>query len=315
VVAVAACLAAGAVVGVVLLQTRHAQTGTAGVGKPRQGAPPLFLDLGVRIDPQAQALRRAQQLYASGKRAEAATIFSRYDSLEARLGQAFAGWPAGGLDRVKQLVASHPHSAEAELALALAYLWAGRNADGAKALQAVRSAHPDTQSAVYAGDLLYPGPPGVPGFVPTFSPPRRIEQLPPPQRLAALARAARAPDAHAKLLYGVALQYLGRNVSAERQFAAAARLAPHDPEARVAAVLGTFDRAHPERLFPRLGPLVRTFPKAATVRFHLGYALLWIKAYGQARKELLLAVRLGPGTVLAQEAETLISTLGGPGTK
>ena len=34
-------------------------------------APPLVLDLGVRSDPEAQALRRAARLYDSGKRAQA----------------------------------------------------------------------------------------------------------------------------------------------------------------------------------------------------------------------------------------------------
>ena len=79
-----------------------------------------------------------------------------------------------------------------------------------------------------------------------------------------------------KLLYGVALQRLGHQVSAERAFAEAARLAPDDAEAQVAAAVGRFDKTHPERAFSRLGPLSKRFPHAATVRFHLGLLLLWL---------------------------------------
>ena len=60
--------------------------------------------------------------------------------------------------------------------------------------------------------------------------------------------------AHAKILYGIALQQLGHPLSAERQFAAAARLAPNDPDARAAAAVGLFDKDNPSRAFGRLGP-------------------------------------------------------------
>ncbi len=82
----------------------------------------------------------------------------------------------------------------------------------------------------------------------------------PARQLAALRRAAARGDAHAKILYGTALQQLGRPLSAERQFAAAARLAPNDPEARVAAAVGLFDKDDPARAFGRLGPLVARLP-------------------------------------------------------
>jgi len=254
-------------------------------------------------------------LYAAGRVARARRIFDRYGSLEAKLGSAFSRWPDGSLDAVKALVAAHPRSAQAQLELGIAYLWAGRTADGAAALRAVRADHPDTQSAVDAADLLFGGPPGVPPFVPTFAPPPAVDRLPTPERLVALARAAARPDAHAKLLYGAALQALGRTVSAERQFAAAARLAPRDPEARVAAILGTFDKAHPQRVFPRLGPLVPRFPHAPTVRFHLGLALIWINQFAQARRELRLAAGEAPRSPLARQAEVLLQRLGRTGTK
>ena len=62
--------------------------------QPRKGFPPLELSLGVRDDAEARELRRAVELYEAGRRHEAARIFARYDSLEAKLGAAFAAWPA-----------------------------------------------------------------------------------------------------------------------------------------------------------------------------------------------------------------------------
>ena len=51
----------------------------------------MTFELGVRVDPQAVALRRAERLYAAGKRVEARRGRSRgIDSVEARVGQAFA---------------------------------------------------------------------------------------------------------------------------------------------------------------------------------------------------------------------------------
>ena len=95
VVVVAACAAAGAAVGITLLQTRGEQRGEVGVTKPRKGFPPLLLDLGLRDDPQAAALRRANALYDRGKQAAASRIFDRYGSLDARIGAAFSRWPDG----------------------------------------------------------------------------------------------------------------------------------------------------------------------------------------------------------------------------
>src|SRR4051794_34187222 len=94
VVALASAAAVAATVGVTLLQTRGETTTAPGaVTKPRAGAPPLWLDFGVRADAEARALSRAQTLYAKGRRTQAAAIFTRYHSLDAELGAAFARWP------------------------------------------------------------------------------------------------------------------------------------------------------------------------------------------------------------------------------
>ena len=317
VVVVAACAAAGAAVGITLLQTRGEQRGEVGVTKPRKGFPPLLLDLGLRDDPQAAALRRANALYDRGKQAAASRIFDRYGSLDARIGAAFSRWPDGSLERLKQLVVSAPKSSTVELHLGLAYYWSGRTGDAVTAWRIAESAQPDTPAAVHASDLLHPSLPipGLPPFTPSFGPPAGLARLPAAEELAALARAARRPDPRAKLLYGVALQRLGRRVSAERQFEAAARLAPNDPEARVAAAVGRFTKAHPERAFSRLGPLVRVFPHAATVRFHLGVLLLWLGDVKKARQELRLARSEAPGSPLGKEAKSFLARLASIGTK
>src|SRR5439155_26151353 len=95
-----------------------------------------------------------------------------------------------------------------------------------------------------ADDFLHHhSPPALPTLVPSFEAPLAIRSLSPRGQVAALAAAARtdgADGADAKLLYGVALQRLGRPRSAEKQFAAAAREAPNDPQARTAAAVGLF---------------------------------------------------------------------------
>lgn len=317
IVALAASLAAGTVVGVTLLQTRGEKRGTPGITNPRKGTPPLLLDLGLRTDAEAVALRRAIRLYDAGKRPQAERIFSRYRSLDARIGAAFSTWPKGSLDRVQELVAAQPANSTAQLHLGLAYYWAGRTADAVAAWQTAETAQPDSPAAVHAADLLHPSlpVPGLPPFTPSFGPPAAVARLSAPQELAALARAARRPDARAKILYGVALQRLSHRVSAERQFAAAARLAPRDAEAQVAAAVGRFTKDRPEAAFSRLGPLVKTFPKAATVRFHLGLLLLWLGDVPKARSELRQAAAEAPGSPLGREAKSFLARLGRIGTK
>src|SRR4051794_18454876 len=318
VVALAAAVVAATIVGVTLLQTRGESTTAAGaVGKPKAGAPPLMLEFGTRADAEARALSRATSLYGKGRRAAAREIFARYSSLDARLGEAFAAWPRGSLDEVKRLVAGHPHSSLAVLHLGLAYYWSGRNADAVAAWRRAEALQPDTPFAVDAESLLYAGRtlPGRPPFVTPYEAPTALRGLPAGEELAALARAARRPSARAKILYGVALQRLGRSVSAEQQFAAAAALAPRDAVAQSAAAVGLFTKAHPERAFGRLGPLTATFPRAAVVRFHLGLLLLWRLERRKGARQLRLAVTDNPHSPYAREARAFLARLASNGTK
>ena len=75
--------------------------------------------------------------------------------------------------------------------------------------------------------------------------------------------------------YGIALQRLGRPVSARRAFAEALRLDPDGVEPLVADAVGRYTKSNPSAAFSRLGPLTRRFPHSASVRFHLGVLLLW----------------------------------------
>jgi len=318
IVALAALIAAAAVVGTTLLQTRGERTTVPGaVTTPRDGQPPLELDFGLGTGAETRALTRAQALYNAGHVAQAAAIFARYHSLEAQLGSAFAAWNRNGLARVESLAAAHPASSVALLHLGIADYWAGRNADAVAEWEKTAKVGADSPYGVKAEDLLHPTLklPGLPYLVLDFGVPPAIAKLPAAQELAALAHAAAKPDARAKLLYGSALWGLERPVSAERQFEAAARLAPHDPVARTAAAVGAFTKANPVQAFSRLGPLTGVFPRAAVVRFHLGLLLLWSGERKKAVAQLRLAASDAPHSPYAKDATRLLSRLPGTGSK
>jgi tetratricopeptide (TPR) repeat protein len=315
----AAALAVAAIVGATLLQSRGngTSTGSPAVTKARAGVPPLLLDLGLRDDAEARALRRAATLYRTGERTQAGRIFARYHSLPAQIGAAFAAWPDGGLDTLKHLVASHPRSALAELHLGLAYYQSGRNADAVQAWGQAVKVEPNSSAAVSASDLLHPSfpVPGLPYIVTTVEPPAAIASLSGAEELGALRRAAARPDANAKLLYGIALWNLRLPVSAEHEFRAAAALAPDDPMTLTAAAVGSFSKARPVVAFSQLGPLTGRFPRAGVVRFHLGVLLLWAGEVPKARKQLQLAVTVDPGSPYALQAKRLLVALASNGTK
>jgi tetratricopeptide (TPR) repeat protein len=309
-VAVLAAAAAGVTVAATVLIWGGDSHAARQVGL-RPGAPPFLLDeLGLRNDPEAQRLRRAEQLYGRGDRAGAARLLAGDQSLGAKIGAALARWPRGTITELDGLARAHPRSAFVRLHLGLALAWARRDTDARQAWRAAGRVGPDSPSAVRAESLLHPElAPGLPVFVPSFNPASSFPDSPQAQ-LAALARAARRPSWRDKILYGAALQRLERPVSAERQYAAAARLAPNEPEARAAAAVGLFDKERPALAFSRLGPLAKTFPRAQTVRFHLGLLLLWIGQVQTAKQELRLARAEGPKTLLGSQANALLSRLG-----
>ena len=310
IVAALAALAAVVVAGAAVLSAdeRDSEAETAAQPQPRKGFPPLALSLGVRDDAEARELRRAVVLYETDRRKEAARKFGRYDSLEAKLGAAFAAWPASQ-DRIEQLGALYPRSALVQLHVGLARFWAGTGG-ALSAWREARDVEPDTPYAVRADDLIHPElAPGLPLFVPSF--PYSIEGGTPASQLESLRGES---SLSGRLLYGVALQRLGRPISARRAFADALQLAPDDVDALVADAVGRYEKSDPAAAFSRLGPLTRRFPQAATVRFHLGVLLLWQGDVQEAKRQLRLARASEPGSRIAREAGRYLAELAKVGT-
>lgn len=277
--------------------------------EPRPGRPPLSFALGFRDDVEARDLIRAAALYQRGDTSAAAALFAKHDSLEAKVGSAFASWPDGTLDRLEQLAKLYPEQALVQLHLGLARLWANRG-DPVAAWRAALEAEPDTPYAILAGNVLHPNlPRGLPAFIPSFTASREVTRLAPARQLDALRERAEGGGVQELLLYGVGLQRVGQPVSAAQVFEQAARRAPGDAEAQVAAAVGQFDKDSPERAFGRLGPLTRTFPNEPTVRFHLGVLLLWTGRIDTSERQFRLAARTRPGSPLAREAVRYLETI------
>jgi Flp pilus assembly protein TadD len=201
--------------------------------------------------------------------------------------EALKAWPAGTARRLRILAARYPRSALVRLELGLALALTGQQADAKTAWQDAKKVQPDSPSAVRADDLAHPNaPPGLPPFVPSFSQPTSAAQT--------------------HLLRGAAFQQALRPISAEREFRSAAAAAPNDPEALTAEAVGLYDKDRPAAAFSRLGPLSKRFPKAQTVRFHLGLLLIYFGDLSSARRELALARAEGPTTPLGKRAQTLL---------
>jgi tetratricopeptide (TPR) repeat protein len=315
-VGLVALAAAGVVIGVSL------SGGEPSVGEThvRRGPPPLQLSILLRNDAEARDLRAAERAYDGGDEAGAhrqfETLLARDpDSVEAAVGAAISAWPTGTVARLRRLLASHPNSALVRLHLGLA-LYAGGDDPGATAQwREAERREPDTPSALQADDLLHPEmAPGHPYFYPPFSPPPALAPLSPERQLAALRRAALRGGVQANLMYGVALQRVGKQVSARSAFARALSLDPTDLDAQVADAVGRFDKGDPSASFSRLGPLARAHPRAAVVRFHLGLLLLWIRDVKDALIQLERAHDADPGGTYGKEARALISRLETVGT-
>jgi predicted Zn-dependent protease len=314
VVGLAALAAAAAVIGVTLLQTRGEHTTVPGaVIQPRSGHPPLFFVFGVRNDREARELTRGAELLNAKHVAAARAIFQRYHSLQAQIGLAFANWPGDGLATLQTLAARNPRSPAAEYHLGWAYYWSGQVADAAAAWRRVDTRFPDSPESVEAENELYSS--DQPGL-PDLDLPVRIPSAPTRAAQLHLLRAAAAkPNVGAKLRYGEFLWRSWRRVSAERQFAAAARLDPHNPYARTAAAVALFTKRAPVRAFSRLGPLTAVFPHAPVVRFELGLLLISTAQPAKGLKQLRLAAAQAPHSSYAQTVRALLSRLGNGGTK
>jgi tetratricopeptide (TPR) repeat protein len=320
-VAVVAAGAAGVTVAGALLQGRDTGgevDGRTATGAAEQPEPPT-LELAIldRDDREARALRRAERLYETGKADEARRAFEAVladdpASVEAEIGAAIAAWPDGTLERLRALVDREPGSGVARLNLGLALLAAGDVESAQRAWREAERRDPNSAAALRAEDLLNPEmPPGRPRFVFGGRVPPGLARLAPERRLARLERRARSGGARDWLLYGVALESVGRRVSARAAYDRAVALAPRAVEARVAAAVSRFDKDRPGVAFSRLGPLAREHERAAVVRFHLGLLLLWLPNVEEARRQLGLAEALDPEGFYGREAARLLARLRG----
>jgi tetratricopeptide (TPR) repeat protein len=313
IVGASALVAAAVVVGVAL--------NGRGDGSPERKPPVLELSVLVGDDSESQALRAAERAYDGGRVEAARAQFEailRSDpaSVEAAVGAAIASWPDRTLDDLRRLAGVHPGSALVHLHLGLALYAAGEQAEATAEWRRAAQVEPDSPSAVRAGDLLHPEmAPGLPSFFTDLKPPKDLATLTARKQLDELDRNAKdGGGADEWLLYGAALQRVGRPVSAREAFDRALELAPERLDAQVAAAVGRFDKANPSAAFSRLGPLARDHPDAAVVRFHLGVLLLWIKDVEDARIQLERAAATLPESLYRREAKSLLSRLEGIGT-
>jgi tetratricopeptide (TPR) repeat protein len=314
-VSLAVAAAATAAAGVTIAATALTRTELPSDAVPtvRSGVPPLVLDLGLRTDREARALRRAVALYERNRRPRATRIFERYRSVEARTGAALSAWP-DGYEELQEVGRDHPDSGAAQLAVGLGEFWHGQTVDAERSWRRAAAAEPDSMYAVRADDFLHPDlpVPGLPAFVPSFASPAPLARLTPPEQYAFLRRRAERGGVRDALLFGAALQRLGRPLSARREFERAAEVAPNDPEALAAVAVGHFDKDRPAQAFSRLGPLTRRFPQTATVRFHLGLLLVWMGQIEDARRQFRLARDAEPGSIPAKQAAAFLRRLPEP---
>jgi tetratricopeptide (TPR) repeat protein len=307
-----ALVAAAVVAGVALIGR--------GDGSPGEKPPVLELSVLLGDDSEAQALRAAERSYDSGRTDDARAQFvallrDHPESLEAAVGAAVSAWPDGTLERLRELEASHPESALVHLHLGLALYAEGQQDEAAAEWREAVEVEPDSQSAVRAGDVLHPDmAPGLPSFFTTLEPPPGLTGKSPQEQLDELEAAARGGGADEWILYGTALQRVGKPISARAAFDRALELAPDRLDAKVAAAVGRFDKDDPSAAFSRLGPLARDNPDSALVRFHLGVLLLWIRDVQDARAQLEKAAATMPVSLYSREAKSLLSRLEGIGT-
>jgi tetratricopeptide (TPR) repeat protein len=195
--------------------------------------------------------------------------------------QALADWPKGSLATLERLGQQYPRSPLVQFYRGIGLLWAGYTSDAEAVLERAKKLGRDTRWEIAADNVLHPQ---YFQNYPIFTPVR-------PSPL---------------LERGSRLQLAGHQHSAERLYLRAARLAPGDDEAQVAAAVGRFDKDDLAASFSRLGPLTRRFPHSQTVRFYLGLLLAWTGRRDQSCAEFRRAADLGRTTSLGRNAAAFL---------
>jgi tetratricopeptide (TPR) repeat protein len=207
----------------------------------------------------------------------------------AAIRQAFAQWPKGSLDTLQRLGQDYPKSPVVQLYLGIGLFWDGYDREAETALEAAKKYGRDTPWEIAADNVLHPQ--FFTGY-PVFAPVRP----------------------NALLSQGARLQAAGHQHSAERIYRKAARLAPGDDQAQVAAAVGRFDKDKLAASFSQLGPLTRRFPHSQVVRFYLGLLLAWTGQANGAVTQFQKTVSLGPKTSLGRSAQAFIDRVRTGGT-
>jgi tetratricopeptide (TPR) repeat protein len=312
-VGLAAAAAAAVVVSVAVLQGED-ESAPAATTEAERAAPPLELGLAARSDDLAMALREAEQLLDEGNRAAARARFEELlaenpRSVEAAVGAAIASWPDGTVERLETLAAERPESGVVQLHLGLVLLAGGNEEDARAAWREAERVEPDSPTALRAEDLLNPQfAPGRPPFVAPLSAPPELDGLSPEEQLAELERQAAAGGVEERLVYGIALQRVGRPVSAREAFGSALDVDPQSLPAKVADAVARFDKDDPSQAFSRLGPLADA-DEDGVVRYHLGLALSWLGQVEEAIRQLRLAREADPNGFYGREAQRLLDRL------
>jgi tetratricopeptide (TPR) repeat protein len=317
-VGLVAVAAAGVAVGGALVQggeTSGEIHGRTATEELRVEPPALELALADRDDEEARALRAAEQLYEEGESEAArarfeAALAANPSSTEAAVGAAVAAWPEDTVSRLRDLVDRTPGSAVARLNLGLALFAEGDSDGAARQWREAERRDPDSPAALRAEDLLNAdSPPGRPALVLSRVPPG-LAGVPVARRLGELRRRAeRAAEAGDWILLASALEQVGRRISARAAYDRALALAPRSLEARVGAAVSRFDKDEPTEAFSRLGPLSRSEPRSALVRFHLGLLLLWLPDPDEARRQLRQARDLDPDGFYGRQAARVLASL------
>jgi len=211
--------------------------------------------------------------------------------LGAQLQQAFAHWPHGSVPALERLGQQHPKDPLVQLYLGIGLFWAGYTNEAGQALEQVKKKGVgyDTPWEIAADNVLHSQ--FFAGY-PVFTPVR-------PNPL--LSRGSR-------------LQQQGHQHSAERLYLEAARRAPNDDQAQVAAAVGRFDKDKLNASFSQLGPLTQRFPRSQVVRFYLGLLLAWTAQRDAAVNQFERTVELGPNTSLGRSAQAFIDRVRTGGT-
>ena len=265
--------------------------------RPRGACRRVLLDVGVRTDAEAPAAAaRGRPPLARAARPSAGRCFARGRSLQAQAARAIAGLAATARwSGSKRLRRAHPRerggrSSTSAWRASGAATRRARSRPGRPHARAIRTPRSRCGPPTCSIRRFAAGPSDLRPELPW----RRRREL---ARCPATAGGARAPRARPRRAREAPLRRrapahrppgLGR-----REFAAAAQLAPRTPTPRSPTPSAASTRISPARAFSRLGPLARRFPKAATVRFHLGLMLLWLGDVEGAKSQLARATRLG----------------------